>query len=217
MITLAFCRDSGEARVERPRWFGPHMQHLRTVIGSIRLAAPLAIADGAGVSGGEGLVASVFAIEAPTLSAAAQVMRADPYLQGGVWERIALFNVVGGYGEWVTSSAPRSVPKKLYVVFRACLDASRTPAADEGFAAHRRYMSELETPAIFGAQLVAGGSLGNATGNDRWHSVAFVAAESLERAKAIALADPSLVNQPAQPQVYALPMSVGSWTGNTNI
>jgi uncharacterized protein YciI len=199
-----------KARIERHRWFDPHIGYLGNVMDCIRIAAPLAIADGAAVQGDDNLVASVFALETPTLSAATDLMRADPYWLNGVWEGITLFDVDEAYGEWISRRQTIRVTKRLYALFSGLSNGCEPTRWREGFVAHRHYM--LERPTLFGARLMRGASIGASLGQN-WGAVAFVLADSLDAAKSVAAGDPNVVKGLLWPEVWAIPMAVGSWTG----
>ncbi|MDB6091706.1 MAG: hypothetical protein JWN85_4490 [Gammaproteobacteria bacterium] len=197
------------ARIERHRWFDPHIGHLRNVMDCIRIAAPLAIADGAAVHGDDNLVASVFALETRTLAVATDLMRADPYWLNGVWEGITLFDVDEAYGEWISPSQTNRVTKRLYALLAGLSEDSEPTRWRDGFVAHRDYM--LQLPTLFGARLMRGASIGAGLGQN-WGAVAFVLADSLDAAKSMAAGDPNVVKGLLWPQVWAIPMAVGSWT-----
>jgi uncharacterized protein YciI len=188
MLTVAFCRDSPLAREGRKQQFAPHMQHLRSVMQDIRLAAPLATADGAAISDDDRLVASVFVIESPSLESASDLMAADPYTSQDVWRCVSLFTVSDEFGQWLSAPGQAAIPGRLYAALSS-VDAAGLPY-------------KFADTALFGARLQLERSLGNSALADPWHSVVFFAADSLGDAQAML--------SPTQ-QVWSIPMTAGSW------
>jgi uncharacterized protein YciI len=217
MLTVAFCHDSAKARTERQRWFDPHVQHLRCVMSRIQLAAPLATADGAAISNGDILQASVFALESRDFSSAHELMIADPYMQQGVWESIDVFDVSDSYGSWAAAPAPIPPLQRLYAIF--CAPAEGVPASstDNSFAAHRSYYRNRASPAMFGARLLPRAADTNSPRAARWNSVSFLCADSLHHAQSVAALDPNVADSSWQARVWAIPLAVGSWTGITDL
>lgn len=185
MLILAFCQDSPLAREGRKRQFAPHMQYLGSVMQSIRLAAPLATADVAVVSDGVGLVASVFVLESANLEAASDLMAADPYTSHDIWRCVSLFTVSDESGKWLSAPGQSAFPGRLYAAL------SSEDAAEEGVA----------DSSLFGARLRLEKSLGDPALARAWQSVCCFAAASLDEARAMF----------AHAQVWAIPMTAGSW------
>jgi uncharacterized protein YciI len=210
MLVLAFCRDSRAARIDRPRLLDPHLEYLRTVMSSIRLAAPLATADGAAISDDDRLMGSMFAIEAPSPAAAREIIGLDPYTKGGVWSSVVLFNVVECYGEWTEGTRYPGSPR-LYAAFFTVSAASEA-RSDDSFVAHREYMLGLRTPSFLGGKLAAVGSIGAEIDQTHWNLFDVFGAESLEQARSLAAGDACVVRGSLTAQVMAIPLAVGSWS-----
>src|ERR1700679_336257 len=103
MSAVIYCRDSSKARSERERSYDAHIRYLGAIKDRIRFAGPLATADGARGQGDESLIGSLFVMDEPP-SEAHELMRADPYVQGGVWESVSVFQAVESFGRWTSSS-----------------------------------------------------------------------------------------------------------------
>jgi uncharacterized protein YciI len=186
MLIFAFCQDSPLAGERRKLHFAAHMDYLRSVMPGIRLAAPLATADGAVVSQGERLIASLFVLEYPSLEAASDSMAADPYTSQDIWRCVSLFTVSDARGTW--HSEPGAA-KRLYAVLSTADDAGL-----------------LEGPTLFGARLRLQKSLGDAALARPWQSVIVFTTDSLGDAQA---------RVAAPEQVWAIPMTAGSWPAPT--
>jgi uncharacterized protein YciI len=217
MLTVAFCHDSAKARTERQRWFDPHVQHLRRVMSRIQLAAPLATADGATISNGDILQASVFALESPDFPSARELMHADPYMQQGVWESIDFFDVIDSYGSWAAAPGPIPPLQRLYAVFCAPAVGVAVSSTDKNFTAHRSYYIDRTPPAMFGARLLPRAADTHSPPAARWNSVSFLCADSLHHAQSVAALDPNVADRSWQARVWAIPLAVGSWTGITDL
>jgi len=178
MLIFAFCQDSPLAGERRKLHFAPHMAYLRSVMSGIRLAAPLATADGAVVSEGDRLIASLFVLEYPSLEAASDSMAADPYTSQDIWRCVSLFTVSDARGQWLSGAGGTG---RLY----AALSMGHP----------------LESPALFSARLRLEHSLGDPTLAPPWQSVIVFTADSLDDAQRVA----------AREQVWAIPMTAGSW------
>jgi len=215
MLTIALCRDSATAQAQRKRWFDPHMQYLHSIMSNIRLVAPLATADGAALSGDARLVASIFAVETPTWTIARELIGSDPYVRSGVWGTVDLFGVTDIYGEWATTSPGTQRSVRLYSAFGAAKGSHDAEPTNECFVNHRRYMSKLTTPALFGGKLTAAGSIGAAMDREAWVSIDFIAADSLSHAESIIANDPCVADGSWSARVMAIPLALGSWTGIT--
>ena len=163
MLIFAFCQDSPLAGERRKLHFAPHMEYLRSVMSGIRLAAPLATADGAVVSAGDRLIASLFVLEYPSLEAASDSMAADPYTSQDIWRCVSLFTVSDARGEWLSGTAGTG---RLY----AALSIGDPP----------------ESPALFSARLRFEHSLGDPTLARHWQSVTVFTADPLEDAQRVA-------------------------------
>jgi len=201
MITIAFCSDSKLAREQRLTSFAPHMQHLRMVMKDIRLAAPLATADGAAIKDDDRLVASVFALETADPK---QLMRRDPYTEEGVWESVALFEADDLFGEWRGQRAPG-----LYVVFSS--------AEPEALNAQRRYLNQQDGLLFFAARLTFSSALGTAAATPKWTAVSFLRAAHFEAVESVLAADPTVRSATCSCEAWAIPLAIGSWTGVTNL
>ena len=210
MLVLAFCQDSRAARMDRPRLLDPHLEYLRTVMSSIRLAAPLATADGAAISDDDRLMGSIFAIEAPSPAAAREIMGLDPYTKGGVWSSVVFFNVVERYGEWTEGARYRGSPR-LYAAFFTVSGAVET-RIDDSFVAHREYMLGLSTPSFLGGKLAADGTMGDEIDQPHWNSFDVFGAESLKQARSLAAGDACVARGSLTAQVMAIPLAVGLWS-----
>jgi uncharacterized protein YciI len=185
MLILAFCQDSPLAREGRSGRFVPHMRHLVSVMQCIRVAAPLATADDAVVSEGDRLVASVFVLESASLGAASDLMAADPYTSPDVWQCVSLFTVNDESGQWLSAPEQSAAPGRLYAALSPVDGA-------ESFAG----------TALFRARLELQKSLGDPTLARSWQSVCFFAADCLDEAQSMF----------ARAQVWAIPMTAGSWS-----
>jgi hypothetical protein len=164
------------------------MQYLGSVMQRIRVAAPLATADNAVVSEGDRLVASVFVLECASLEAASELMAADPYTSPDVWQCVSLFTVNDESGQWLSAPGKSAASGRLY--------AALSPAdRAAGFAG----------TALFRARLELQNSLGDPTLARSWQSVCFFTAESLVDARSMF----------ARAQVWAIPMTAGSWPSKT--
>lgn len=210
MLVLAFCQDSRAARLDRPRLLDPHLEYLRTVMSSIRLAAPLATADGAAISDDDRLMGSMFAIEAPSPAAAREIMGLDPYTKGGVWSSVALFNVAECYGEWTGGTRYRGSPR-LYAAFFT-VSVAAEDRSDDSFVAHREYMLGLRTPSFLGGKLAADGSIGDEIDQTHWKFFDVFGAESLDEARSLVAGDACVVRGSLTAQVMAIPLAVGLWS-----
>jgi uncharacterized protein YciI len=217
MLTIAFCQDSPRARQERQRQFAPHIQHLRNIMPGIRLAAPLATADGAAISDDDSLVASVFVLEAATVQFAEDLMRADPYTEHDVWRCISLFTADDVYGEWLSAGGLGKSPERIYVASWAPFDEPQEVTDDDHLAAGHLGMRGLSTTTLFGARLRYAGSIGDSALASRWRSVIFLAAESLAGASSRVAAQSKLSDGTGRTQVWAIPFAVGSWPGKTEL
>jgi uncharacterized protein YciI len=156
MLIFAFCQDSPLAGERRKVHFAPHMEYLRSVMPSIRLAAPLATADGAVVAEGDRLIASLFVLEYPSLEAASDSMAADPYTSQDIWRCVSLFSVSAARGRWLSGSGGAG---RLYAALSTA--------------------DPVECPALFSARLRLEKSLGDATLARPWASASVFSADSL--------------------------------------
>ncbi len=199
MLTLALCQDSNKAFVERKHSFDPHMAHLKTVMGDIRFAAPLATADGAAVSGDERLKASVMVFELPA-ARTREVMAADPYFTNGVWESIQLFEFEGAGS--VPTASPGAFPS-LYAVF-----STGSPKV--------RHPKDLSASPVLEGRLTPASSLGPATTDSDWKYACVIAGASLDAVKTVLNADPAGSKAGARVIAWAIPLSVGSWVKPKN-
>jgi uncharacterized protein YciI len=199
MLTIAFCQDSPLARKERQRQFAPHIQHLHSIMPSIRLAAPLATADGAAISDDDRLVASVFALETTTYLSAKELMSADPYCAQRTWSCVSLFTPTEQYGEWLAPSVSGKSPQGgVYASFST--DHGKTPSG------------RIQN-ALFGARLQLADSIGDPTLSRPWQSMTLLTAASLAEAS-------SMMNSATRTeatQVWAIPLAVGAWPGKSNL
>lgn len=160
MLIFAYCQDSPLAGERRKAHFAPHMAYLRSVMSGIRLAAPLATADGAVVSQGDRLIASLFVLEYPSLEAASDSMAADPYTSQDIWRCVSLFTVSDARGRWLSNPGGAG---RLYA------------ALSTG--------DPLEISALFSARLRLENSLGDTTLAPPWQSVVVFTADSLDDAQ----------------------------------
>ncbi len=196
MLTIVFCKDSEHAREKRSQHFAPHMEHLRGVMSDIRLAAPLATADGAAISNDDRLVASVFAIELESVLAASGLMQSDPYMSHGVWQWASLYAANNQYGEWLSTVGKNEFQGRVYVMF----------SPDTVVQAEKLARGSV----LFGASLKHIGTLGDSAACYQWQSMEFFLAETLEAARSrVAGAEKTTPGLSAQ--VWAVPLAVGSW------
>jgi uncharacterized protein YciI len=196
MLTIAFCQDSPGARHQRPRYFKPHMEHLRGVMKSIRLAAPLATADGAAISDDDRLVASVFAIDLETVAAASDLMAADPYMSQRVWSSAALYVVEQQRGLWLSTGGVAQPQGRMYVMFSTVANAPM-----EQYSARQT---------LYGANLRYAGSLGDSADSNRWQAMEFFVADDLSAARSRSVELESKSGGQVT-HVWAVPLAVGSW------
>ncbi len=192
MPAVVYCQDSSKARSERERSYDAHIRYLSTIKDRIRFAGPLAAIDGARGQGDENLIGSLFIIDEPP-SVAQELMRADPYVQSGVWQSVAVFQAVDPFGRWISAEAPQQSPGPLYASL-----------AREGEA--NLVAGEV---ALFGAKLRAG-----TTGRDlapavSWSAVAIFAAASLPQARSLAVRNSADADRGIE--TWAIPISVGTW------
>ena len=206
MIILAYCEDSADGRERRETALGPHMAHLRGVIDRIGLAAPLATADGAAMSGDDRLVASLFAIRTDDPQVAKAVMAADPYFIDGVWRRIDFYRTGPLSGIWIDRAAPSAAsrpPRRLYAAFLLG-DLGPPPAA--------------EAPAV----MLAGSldhaiSIGDGPPARPFGALRVLQAEDIEAARALTGASVRGRSDPPAALVFAVPVASGALVGLTQI
>lgn len=192
MASVVHCQDSSKAASERERSYDSHIQYLGTLKDRIRFAGPLATADGARGRGDEKLVGSLFVIDEPA-SVASELLRGDPYLKSGVWERLSVFQAVASYGPW-----PSGVSVKPEGRIYATLASSAGPPL------------VATASVLFGAQLeTRTGSL-EQMGASIWRAVAIFSANSLEDARSL-LVEPA-ANRTTQVTSWSVPIAVGTWT-----
>jgi hypothetical protein len=177
------------------------MKHLGSVMQSIRLAAPLATADGAAASGDDSLVASVFVIECNSLEAASGLMAADPYTSQDIWRCVSLYRVTGESGTWLSAPGQVAAGARLY----ATLSSRDGPGFPEN----------LCSAALFRANLRLEKSLGDAALALPWQSVMFFGADSLGGAQSIVARALSSSDDIQFHPVWAIPLTAGSWPTQT--
>jgi len=207
MLTLALCHDSSKARTERQRSFDPHMAYLRTVMGDIRFAGPLAIADGAAVSGDDRLKASVFVLEL-TAPRAREVMGGDPYFTNGVWESIQLFGIDDPR---IAPATPPGSFANMYAVFCAPAESSHQPPDSAAYRPHIRHATDLAATPIVEGQLSAAGALGTPPDRETWRFASIITGKSLDAVQAVVDADPRVSKGDWHARTWSIPLAVGSW------
>jgi hypothetical protein len=161
----------------------------------IRLAAPLATADGAPLQGDDRLVASTIILEVETIDQAVQLMREDPYVSAGVWSGVDVMECRELSGVWI---------------------AGERAAADGAYAALYESISTVSVlPQPSAALLVASlhdtHSIG-AAGIERWGAVTYFRAASIEDAQRDA-GELAVVRAGSwRASVWAVPKALGSWS-----
>jgi uncharacterized protein YciI len=217
MITIALCLDSPTARLDRPRLLQPHLAYLRTISGDIRLAAPLANADGAAIADDDRLVGSLFAFETQSINIARKMVTADPYAGSGVWSQMVVYEAENLSGDWVTepSTLLRSkTPKLLYASFCGASNATADPNIAAHFRQHRDYTNHVGQPLRFSAKLSSGCTVSPANGIDDWQSLDVFCADSIRNAESIVSASPVVRDGEWRAIVFAIPLTAGSWAAD---
>lgn len=194
MLTVAYCRDAQGARTARERFYDAHIKYLQSVQGDIRFAGPLAGVDDAQVLGDERLAGSLFVFGLAFPAAQAAIL-ADPYMKGNVWESVDLFEAREASGPWIQGHADTLTRAPLYAAL----------AHGEGeMPTGRGY--------LLTAALRRGLSVGK-PGERSWSGVALFTAATLTDARALlGLAATSAPAIDARWEVWAVPLSTGSWT-----
>jgi hypothetical protein len=211
MLTLALCRDSVSAREGRREAFEPHIQYLRRIMGTIRLAAPLAISDGARIDGGDALVASIFVLESPSFLGARELMSADPYFTSRVWETVSLFQIEQPSGPWASGST--GVTGRLYAALHEPSDQPVPGPADL-----KGYASELGDSLTFAGLTRFKDRLGVARAADEvGFALTLLGAASLNIANELINQAIGRLRLPWRGLVWAIPRGVGTWTADTTL
>jgi uncharacterized protein YciI len=188
MSAVVYCQDSDKARSERERSYDAHISYLGAIKDRIRFAGPLATTDGARGQGDESLFGSLFVMDEPP-SVAHALMRADPYVQSGVWQSVSVFQAVESFGRWLSAGVPQTAGR-LY--------ASLARDGDADLVAREA--------ALFGARLRPRADVVPATS---WSAAAIFTATSLPEARAMVIQDSAEEDRGIH--VWAVPISVGTW------
>jgi len=193
MPTVVHCQDSSKARSERERSYDAHIQYLRTLQDRIRFAGPLATADGARAQGDENLAGSLFVIdESPSVTF--ELIRSDPYVKSGVWDRVSVFQALKVYGLW-PSTVSLKPPGPLYTMLASV--ATPPPLA-------------TASAVLFGAELEPRQMWPREVDASIWRAVAIFSANSLQEARSMLVQDTE--NRTRQVNTWSLPIAVGTWT-----
>jgi uncharacterized protein YciI len=191
MLSVIYCKDSSKARSGRERSYDIHIRYLGTIKHRIRFGGPLATADGARGQGDENLIGSLFVIEEPP-SVARELMQADPYVLGGVWESVSVYQTLEVFGRWTSAEAAKTVGP-LYI------SLAREGNAD-------LLAREI---ALFGAKLRAETIQPAVAPATTWSAAAIFAAPSLPEARTMVAQNPADSDRGVE--TWAVPISVGTW------
>lgn len=222
MTTAVFCHDGPDAFRLRQDHFKAHSRHIVGQAGDLRLAAPLALSDGAAAVGDHEIAASLLVFASPEPAGPRAAVLADPYMQAGAWSGADIYSAGAPFGTWspdpvaqraaFSALAPEMEPRpangRPYVVL--CEDVSSAGASDALRLEHGRYIARLFDRMLLGIALQHVEPLGEPPPR-RWGALYVFEAGSLEEAARLADEDPFARTKAWRPEAFAAPAAFGTW------
>jgi uncharacterized protein len=86
--------DGPDGPAKRDEYRAAHFAHIETIMEKLAIAGPLKSDDGK-------FLGSMLVVHATNREEAEAILRADPYFDGGVWNRWEIFPFLAAAGKWV--------------------------------------------------------------------------------------------------------------------
>ena len=95
---ICTCHDSGDAAVLRARHLASHLAYVETIMDKVLIAGALRDRS-------EQVTGSCLVYDVSSPEDALRLLRADPYYQAGVWERVECQQLSLAAGTWIGGGA----------------------------------------------------------------------------------------------------------------